>query len=182
MQDIVIHMAFMKITSKTLLRIVILCIIVFSATLLTQSFSFANCTGGERDEYKEFPQFNGVQIYACIHGAHEEKIGEHQDVSWGVRNLTGDKLEIHFTKVYHFKNGMTIRRNIDFGGFGITLKPYEFKSGGNFFGDDITLNDNFFKEDCACSGEAKRVIKIGFEDFRVENISKAEKEEAEKRP
>ena len=81
--------------------------------------------------------------------------------------MTGQKIEVHFVKVYTFRNGTVKKKSVDFGKTGVIVKPNETTKGGNFSGD-LFLNDNFFKEDCNCPGEDKRVVKLEFENLRVE--------------
>jgi len=79
-----------------------------------------------------------------------------QAFRWGVRNKTGDKLEIKFTKLYILECAKVVERKAH-----IFVKPNELLVGENFSGD-LDLQDAFFKEDC----EGKNKV----DSFRILNL------------
>ncbi len=108
---------------------------------------------------------SGVTMYACL--AKEVSLGA-QTVLYGVRNNTGDKLDVRFTKVVTTSCGKVLRNSAS-----VDLKPGEFKGGGTFFGDDITLDTQVWKEDC--NHFPNRISRVGYENLQVINVSQKER-------
>jgi len=71
----------------------------------------------------------------------EARLGS-QSFRWGVRNKTGNKLEIKFTKQYILQCTKVVEKKVH-----IFVEPNELLKGENFSGD-LDLQDAFFKEDC----------------------------------
>jgi len=98
-----------------------------------------------------------VQVIACIQN--EVSLGK-QSVFWGVKNLTGDKLYVKFTKVVYTTCGKVLRDKGD-----TYVKPYGFV-GGTTFSGEITFETQVWAEDCNAKGN--RISKIAYEDLTTE--------------
>jgi hypothetical protein len=110
---------------------------------------------------------SSVSISACV--AKKPSLGA-QTVLWGVRNNTADKLDVRFTKVIYLVCGNTMRNQAS-----VIIKPGAFMGGGTFFGDDITLDDQVWKENC--NRNDNRISRVGYENLKVINLSKNERDD-----
>ncbi|MET0392679.1 MAG: hypothetical protein ABW019_06040, partial [Chitinophagaceae bacterium] len=84
-----------------------------------------------------------VSLAACVEGK-PGILG--QQVFWGAKNLTHDKLYISFVKVIYTTCGKTLREKAD-----TYLDPDEFKGSGSFSGE-ITFSHSVQAEDCGGTG------------------------------
>lgn len=125
----------------------------------------------KNSQLSTFNTNTGVTLYACV--SKEVTLGS-QSVLWGLRNNTGDELEVRFTKVVYTTCGNAVRGNAH-----IYLKPNQFKGGGTFFGDDIDLDTQVWKEDC--SHFPSRISRIAYEQLQVINLTKKEQAEEAQR-
>lgn len=107
-----------------------------------------------------------VTISACV--GKKPSLGS-QKVLWGVKNNTMDELEVRFTKVVYLVCGNAKKNEAS-----VVIKPGAFMGGGVFFGDDITLDDQIWKEDC--NRNDNRIQRVGYENLRVVNLSKKERD------
>lgn len=142
-------------------------LVLTTGTLLYCSLSNAQKCPKESDLITFNNNNSSVTISACV--AKKPSLGA-QTVLWGVRNNTTDKLEVKFTKVITLVCGNTMRNEAS-----VIIKPGAFMGGGTFFGDDITLDDQVWKEDC--NRNENRIQRVGYENLKITNLSKNERDE-----
>jgi hypothetical protein len=104
---------------------------------MKNSFS-QNCPGNMRN--LRFSTNTQIALYACID---REITFDKQEILWGIKNNTPNKLRIIFDKEIKLTCGNTLTSRAD-----ITLKGYASKGGGTFIGDDVDLSDKVFSENC----------------------------------
>ena len=146
------------------------CPILLAATVLSTSAAAQYCVTPDRGfTFSESP----LLIEACAK-SEPLTIGQAQHVHWTIKNLSSDTVEIRFVKEYTFYNRVT--KSVSTWAI---LMPHEHEGAG-LGAANGPLDDSFFKEDCNCPGNLRRILNITISGVEVTNISQERRDAAQR--
>ncbi len=147
------------------LYLISLCLLIFPSDVLA-----ARC----REDMSQQVTFNNldssVSVVACVAKGF---VGGMQRVDWSVTNITSDKLNITFNKVYTLSCGASETRKAN-----IVVKPNGTTEGSAFSGD-LDLGDA--PEVKARCGKDGYISRVSVTNFRVRNVSSEERQAEQKK-